>query len=179
MKKHQLVQDLVDYKLDILCLQESKIQDGCDVNILGHRVLLFESDCRYYGNGFVIHKSVIPSIQKAWKVNDRVCAIQLSLDSQDQFKKGRIRSITLFNIYGPTSALTRNNPDEIDNLYNSLQTVYDSLTNDTLILLAGDFNSKVGKKKEGETNLGSFSKGTRNDNGGSLVQFCEKKTNCF
>ena len=111
MKNHNLVQDLVDYKLDILCVQESKIQDGCDVNILGHTVLLFESDCRHYGNGFVIHKSVIPSI-----LNDRACAIQLSLDSQDQFKKGRIRSITLLNIYGPTLALTRNNPDEIDKL---------------------------------------------------------------
>ena len=104
-----------------------------------------------------------------------MCAIQLSLDSQDQFKKGRIRSITLLNIYGPTSAFTRNNPDEVDTLYNSLQTAYDSLTNDTLILLSGDFNSKAGKKKEGETSLGSFSKGTRNDNGESLVQFCEKK----
>ena len=104
----------------------------------------------HYGNGFVINKSVIPSIQKAWKVNDRVRAIQLSLDSQDQFKKGRIRSITLLNIYGPTSALTRNNPDEIDKLYNSLQTAYDSLTNDTLILLSGDFNSKVGKKRKKE-----------------------------
>ena len=49
-----------------------------------------------------------------------------------------------------------------------------------LILLSGDFNSKVGKKKkEGETSLGSLSKGTRNDNGESLVQFCEKKINCF
>ena len=54
--------------------------------------------------------------------------------------------------------MTRNNPDEIEKLYNSLQTAYDSLTNDTLILLAGDFNKKVGKKKEGETSLGSFSK---------------------
>ena len=48
-----------------------------------------------------------------------------------------------------------------------------------LILLAEDFNSKVGKKKEGETSLGSFSKGTRNDNGESLVQFCEKKQIVF
>ena len=96
----------------------------------------------------MIHKSVIPSIQKAWKVNDSVCAIQLSLDSQDQIKKGRIISITFLNIYGPTSALTRNNPDEIDKLYNSLQIVYDSLTNDTLILLAGYLIQKWEKRKK-------------------------------
>ena len=40
VKNHQLVQDLVDYKLDILCVQESKIQDGCDVNILGHSLVI-------------------------------------------------------------------------------------------------------------------------------------------
>ena len=49
VKKHQLVQDLVDYKLDILCVQESKIQDGCDVNILGHRV--FPSKAAAQGSG--------------------------------------------------------------------------------------------------------------------------------
>ena len=37
----------------------------------------------------------------------------------------------------------------------------------------------MGKKKEGETSLGSFSKGTRNDNGESLVQFCEKINKLF
>ena len=41
------------------------------------------------------------------------------------------------------------------------------------------FNSKLGKKREGETSLGSFSKGTRNDNGESRVKFCEKINKLF
>ena len=42
-----------------------------------------------------------------------------------------------------------------------------------MVILAGDFNSKVGKVQIGDICLGNFSKGKRNENGEALVNFCE------
>ncbi|GFN94789.1 craniofacial development protein 2 [Plakobranchus ocellatus] len=69
---------------------------------------------------------------------------------------------------------SKNNPDELDKFYNDLQTLIDSLPNNTLIIFAGDFNSKVGKRSGEESCLGNYSRGFRNENGENLVDFCEK-----
>ena len=42
----------------------------------------------------------------------------------------------------------------------------------SLLTIAGDFNAKVGKTK-GEQCLGSYSRGTRNTSGQTLVDFCD------
>jgi hypothetical protein len=43
-----------------------------------------------------------------------------------------------------------------------------------MTIITGDFNSKVGKQIGTETCIGNWSRGRRNKNGSSLVEFCEK-----
>ena len=167
------MEDFSSYRLDILCVQETKIQHGGDWSYSGHRLILFESDCRHYGNGFLINKDLVPSVTKTWKVSDRICVLQISSDICDSPKEGKVKSITIINSYAPTSAISKTKPEQLDIYYKDLQTVFDTLTNSTLVILAGDFNAKVGKRKEGENSIGSFPKGYRNENGERLVEFCE------
>ena len=49
--KENLINDLERYKLDLCCLQETKIRNGCDVNIEKHRLICFPSKCKDYGMG--------------------------------------------------------------------------------------------------------------------------------
>lgn len=173
-KQEQLIKDFESYKLDILCVQETKIKNGGDwISTHGHRMVLFDTQCRHYGNGFVIRKSLVPSLQKSWKISDRLCAIQIGLNINNSESQGKVTSLTIINAYAPTSALTKNNPNEADKFYYELQKLLKTIGNNTFIIIAGDFNAKVGQKKEGESCIGTFSRGYRNENGDCLVDFCE------
>ena len=41
IEKDNLVSDLIKYKADVICLQETKLANGVDVNIRGQRLLCF------------------------------------------------------------------------------------------------------------------------------------------
>ncbi|GFS08742.1 craniofacial development protein 2-like [Elysia marginata] len=174
LKRTQLLQDFENYKLDILCIQESKTKNGGDWTYSGHRFILFESDSQHYGNGFIMNKTLVPSIIKTWCVSHRLCALEISLKSSDKIRDKKIKSLTILNSYAPTTALARNKPESLDEYSNDLQTTYNSLTNNTFPILAGDYNSKVGSKKEGKNSIGSYPKGYRNENGDKLIEFCEQ-----
>ena len=55
-KQEFLARDIDNYNLDVCCLQETKIAEGIDQDIgdRKHKLVAFQSDCRFYGNGFVI-----------------------------------------------------------------------------------------------------------------------------
>ena len=70
----------------------------------------------------------------------------------------------------------KEDPNELDQMYAEIgETITkinsDRTTKTSLLIIAGDFNAKVGKTK-GEQCLGSYSRGTRNTNGQTLVDFC-------
>ena len=67
------------YKIDICCLQETKITENRDINKKDYRLIILQSNCRHYGNGFLISPKWKDRIVKNWKVSDRVCVIQLKL----------------------------------------------------------------------------------------------------
>ena len=46
------------YKADIICLQETKIKEGIDINTeKGHRIVSLKTDEKSYGNGFIIARN--------------------------------------------------------------------------------------------------------------------------
>ena len=55
-KQEQLVRDVSKYKIDICCLQETKIKEGCNEKIDGHQILTFSTNAKDYENGFLISK---------------------------------------------------------------------------------------------------------------------------
>ena len=48
-KQEQLTHDMFKYKLDICCLQETKIANGVDTNINDHGLICILTDCKHYG----------------------------------------------------------------------------------------------------------------------------------
>ena len=174
IRKKQLSKDLENYKLDIVCLQETKIQEGVDITIDGNRLICFKSDSRYYGCGFLVSRKWIGNIYRTWRVTDRICVIQFKIDIHKQaIDQGKTNIISIINIYAPTSQRAAKFPEETQGFYSDLNNTIETLGNKTILFIGGDFNAKVGKYEEGETCIGHFSKGKRNDNGNLVIDLCE------
>ena len=76
-KQKALVRDMKDYKIDICCIQETKIKDGIDKNIKNYRLIALPTESKHYGNGFIISKKLVRNIHRYWKVSDRIAVLQL------------------------------------------------------------------------------------------------------
>ena len=82
--------------------------------------------------------------------------------------------VTIINVYAPHSGIVSENPEELQNFYNELDQTYRAVLNDSTLsqlIICGDFNSRVGKSGAEEC-VGSYVKGSRNENGKALVDFC-------
>ena len=88
-KKVNLVTDLERYKVDLCCLQETKIKNGCDINKKKHRIICFPTKNEHYGMGFLIHKKWKKFVHKAQTVNDRIAVLQMKAD-QKQMRKPKV-----------------------------------------------------------------------------------------
>ena len=87
-KQELLAQDIDNYKINVCCLQETKIKDGRDITIgeKQHKLIALPSDNRHYGNGFTISNSLKNNIHRHWKVSDRISVLELAQD-RDAWKK--------------------------------------------------------------------------------------------
>ena len=79
-KKENLATDVERYKVDICCLQETKISNGCDKEIKGHQIICLPSNNAHYGMGFIIHEKWKRFVHKVWKVDDRIAVLQMRSD---------------------------------------------------------------------------------------------------
>ena len=166
LKKEHLDNDLLKYKMDIICLQETKIKEGIDINLQNSRLITFPTQKGHYGNGFIIKKNRSKEIHRVWMVDERICVLQMTT------KDNKI--VSIINVYGPTSVLTEENPEMLDRFYEKLEvTLKREEKAAKMVVLAGDFNSKVGSRQKEDICVGNFSKGKRNKNGEALVSFCE------
>ena len=169
IRKEQLDEDFNNYRLGILCLQETKTTIDIDINQRFTRLILLKPECRHYGLGFVIRKDLDSNIETVKQINDRIAYIQLKLDDS--------RSLIIINVYAPHSKLTEKDPKIRIELYDTLDKLVKEKEKEghgkNIILLAGDFNSKVGKNLGNiDQCLGQYSRGIRNENGQALVDFC-------
>ena len=183
-KRKSLVEDLEKYKLDVCCLQETKIHEGLDININSNRFICLPSESVHYGNGFLVASKMVSHIHKYWKVSDRISVIQFSTkDAKHRCKqrseKAKVKQvatrnlISIVNIYAPTIERVKNSTDELDQMYTDLGTLFSELRKAaSLVLIAGDFNAKVGKRYGSEVCLGRYSRGKRNNSGQVLIDFC-------
>jgi exonuclease III len=90
-----------------------------------------------------------------------------------QIKRRRKAMITIINSYAPHTGITKEDPEKRDAFYSDLQRTYEQYkSKSSMVIVAGDFNSKIGKKlSEYELCNGSHGKGVRNMNGDELIRF--------
>ena len=84
LEKENLADDLERHKIDVCCIQETKIKDGVDITTRkGHRLICLQTKQNSYGNGFMVAKRLVPSINKYWKISDRISVLQLVVNAKN------------------------------------------------------------------------------------------------
>ena len=164
-KRDQLSEDLNKRHIDVCCIQETKCPGGFDVVSDYYRLIGLPSTSRHYGLAFAVASYLEDKLLRYWSVSDRLAVIQLSL--------GRHSTLTVINAYGPTSQVTLHDQDTQYDFYSALDSITTRYSSSALTLIAGDFNSKLGRKLTNERSIGEHSCGTRNTNGTVLAGFLE------
>jgi len=152
LKKQSIDIDMLDYNLDVCCLQETKIKQGSIVSFENCKLLLMDFTNVHYEIGFAIANKV--KVEKSVYISDRICD---AICSKNNLK------FNVINVYGPTQVICTKYPTQSEEFLDLLQNTYDSLHG--LTVIAGGFNSKIGKK------LHKHGKISANDNGERLNTF--------
>ena len=158
-KRGHLSDDLNKLQIDVCCIQETKCPNGFDVTSDNYRLTGLPSTSRHYGLAFAVAANL------TGRLSDRLAVIQLSL--------GVHSTLTIINAYGPTSQVAHRNQDTQDDVYAALDTLTTRYSFSALILIADNFNSKLGHKLTNERSMGEHSCGIRNTNGIVLAGFLE------
>ena len=150
----------------------------------------------------MISGKLAPMVNRYWRVSDRICVVEILTKSSQKRENGTTKwrvenssvdvnnrnlrtkfvkdnpadhTILLVNVYAPTSGVAKKDQQQVKKMYSELKTLLDSFKklSTKTVIVAGDFNSKIGKHTGTETCMGTNSRGTRNQNGETLVNFCE------
>ena len=168
-----LAETLRAHSIDIACLQETRIPDQ------GHTILsarnpeaqdiliplyklLFSSATKntvHHCVGIAVSMKMQALIVIWLPVSPRICAIQLDT------KPCRT---TIVCAYAPTEDACTEIKDDF---YDSLRQNIEKVGKNTIVLIEGDFNAKVGQPNDSKNCLGKFSIRERNNNGKRLCTF--------
>ena len=167
-----LINDMAKHKVEICCLQETRCGEYNYTNEQGTLICLESEDNtpvhRKYGQGFYISKKWMPHFWGIKRISNRISVINFLLNKS----KARNSQLTIINVYAPTSLLVNGDIKEAEIFYEQLQAtinMYNSRSD--FLIVAGDFNSKLGINLGEETFLGHYGKGTRNRNGHLMAAF--------
>lgn len=165
-RQAQLMNDAKRYKLDVMCLQETRGPD-ININYKDFSIYSFGGTHSNYGLGFLIHARHRDNIVNLRCISSRITTLTMNLEVG---RKQR-RQLTIINAYAPAMNQRLRKPSDYNDFYKDLQNTYNTHCNNSLLLLVGDFNSHVGKQQCGEQFMGAYSVGSRNANGQRLINF--------
>jgi len=143
LNKHNLATNFTRYGIDVCCIQETKIFLGCDEEINNHGLICLPTNNKASGLGFIVNEKWKPKIDEVWKVSERISVLQFKIES----KRGD--KITVLNVYGPQTGITKKTPQEADRFYEQLnEIISEQRKKSSLLVIAGDFISIVGKRAD-------------------------------
>lgn len=174
-KERELEEEFERAKLDILAINETKKKGKGSIKLENGNVLIFSGTEKKKrasaGVGCIIHKKLETKIEKWKAITERILKITLK-NINNEYK-------TIIIVYAPNEDDTVANKEKF----------WDELTEITedakgKIIIAGDFNSRVGKKDHKYyKEIGTHGEDKRNDNGKRMLQFCKMQnmiiTNTF
>ena len=173
-KRHLLIEDCYNYKLDILCVQETKCTKLEDIMLSkNYRLMIMEQrHGRHGGLGFVIAPRMLQFVKTYKYISDRVAILDIEIPNSTS---GSIK-YRIVNAYGPTNPRCIANPQLVTDFYNAVTSAIDIPSRYELFVM-GDFNSRLGKLSDEERTLnvtnhiGIHAVGIRNCNGEHLLDF--------
>ena len=163
-KLEDIAQDLNNYKLDILTIQETHIK-GTSKKSIGKNYTLYHTGPTthsHHGVGIIVKNQFIGKFKV---INDRICQIEIDTNNKNK--------LTVISAYAPTLTNSIKDPTLADNFYNTLQDTVNLIPNRNYIFIGIDSNAQLGTGKENiyPNSVGNFGKGHLNSNGERLGQF--------
>ncbi|XP_055910402.1 uncharacterized protein LOC129944762 [Eupeodes corollae] len=135
--------------------QGESIQELNNGNIFAY----FGTKQGLYGVGFLINKELKKNIQEIKGFNDRIIGMKVKVENCN---------ISIIQVYAPTEKAT---DDEMNRFYKTLEIATAHFKTE-ISLIIGDFNAKLGFRKNGEeTIMGEYGYGNRNERGSRLIQY--------
>jgi len=168
IKKELLASDLERYGVHVCCLQETKVEHGFDDTFNNYRVFGLPCSSRHHGIGFAVHRCLFARLHKFWKICDRVAVLQIHLSPSN--------ILSIINVYAPTSTVVAQDHDCLSAFYSSLKEALSQVNSTSFVMIAGDFNAKLGVRDLPFSCLGRHSRGRRNYSGKVLAEFCDSNS---
>ena len=136
LKRAALTRDLTAYKIGICCLQETKFTELSDEVINNTRIIMLTGKFRHNELGFALNKYWATRLKSYETIDDRIAIATFTLSKNASMK--------IVNIYAPTQAKSDADVKVRDAFYGQLEAVLSKMNQQTTLLIAGDFNSKIG-----------------------------------
>uniref|UniRef100_A0A8D8YDR6 Craniofacial development protein 2 n=1 Tax=Cacopsylla melanoneura TaxID=428564 RepID=A0A8D8YDR6_9HEMI len=163
-KTENIVNEMKNMDIDILGISETFLKNSGDyVSTLPNndkfRVIYSGGTKSRKGVGFILNQRTMNTVETIHRESERVIAIKIKAQPVDLF---------IIEAYAPTSDAAE---EEVDEFYESVKNVINKKKSRDILLLIGDFNSKVGKQRRGDT-MGPYGTGKINDRGENFINFC-------
>ena len=169
--RRNIFEDLIKYDLDILSITETHIKEEEYLEDFKNKYTLFSTNKvndSHHGVGFLIKTELDPTFSK---ITERICFADM---------KTRNQTIRVVSVYAPTLKSCEDNPEIRLEFYAAIQKVIKTTPKRYSLIIAGDFNAKVGSAwKSYPECLGRFGKGAINSSGKILVEMCHDNNLCI
>ena len=155
-----LEDELERYSIQIAAIQEIRWKTTEYIELKKYVLINSGNRKNEFGTGFMIHKDIKGSIIDYKLVNERICILRM---------RSRFFNTSYISVHAP-----HEKKEEIvkDEFYEQLEREYNSLPQNDVKIIIGDFNAKVGREMHHRTVTGGHSKHELSDeNGLRLVDF--------
>ena len=163
-----LVHEMEKYNIDILCISETRISGSGSIVITApetlHQFHFFysgvEDNSGLHGVGFIMNQRTRNALLEWEPVSCRLARIRL---------KGNPANVSIISTYAPTRDAADTTKDDF---YGELQQLSSSVAARDYLIVAGDFNARVGPSDQTTRQvLGKFGQGHRCENGQRLLNY--------
>ena len=163
-----VAKELNRYDIDIAVLCETRLP-GYDSFVDNGYTFFWsgktEQERRESGVGIAIRNSIVQNLdQDPTPINDRIMTMRMPLDKKC--------FLTIVSVYAPTLTNTDENKERF---YNNLRETIKNVPTSDKLIIAGDFNARVGTEAENWPGvIGTHGTGKCNSNGELLLALCSE-----
>ncbi|CAH8560679.1 unnamed protein product [Dicrocoelium dendriticum] len=179
-----LARTLDSLDVDVCCLSETRLQDPSTVLTLTSPT---DHEARYHlrlsgdpeaasaglaGVGIALSGKAEAALLDWFPINSRLCAVRLRGSCRINRHREERRNLFVISVYAPTDC----SGDSVkDDFYRDLHQLLTNAKKSDVVILAGDFNARVGRLLPYERHLGGHHAldENRSDNGERLLTLCE------
>ena len=167
MEELEPINEKPQLKWDVIGLAETHLKESFHTTTINNHKFFNSGvdidEKREKGVGFLIHSSLANSVSAFNNLSERICLIKLRKQFNDT---------NIIQVYAPS---TTHDDEEVEEFYEKLQELVNTVARRDELFIMGDFNAKVGGIDEPDV-VGPHSNIARgyNPRGERLVEFCKQ-----